>query len=967
MSASARPAHIFEPSTWAEVEDAAVSRKASLSRVSHQAIPTIIAFTEYPARCLNGSIPDLPPQPFPSYPTSSTVQQAQSRQIASHQHSNSQRHSQTTQQSGAEQQQQLDVSRQREQREYRLSNISAHEYSSEHQLHDQKTGDITAASDRRYSLHNDHQPSDNHQGHLHHLPPVASFRPKRSPQQIEDLLGLGRVDLETQTLMRRYTIDSANARPVPVLPSTDPQQTDFISPLIHPASPLFNSALYLARIHRDTPLLDLAASRHRVLSGVSEALNSKTENLRAESHAQIALAASAVDSVRRSAHTSSPFAELLGKMKHENDFDCAVNVLDDKYQHILNCQLEIDRFKHAWNVAKRFGWLLKLPSTLKASKTANISEIEQTTRQLSRASTWLKAQEGPSGPSRRWIEQELRRGLSVFVETLEDRLSRKDSSDVPHLSRVIAVLEVVDHERVVHAALAVRVNSARESLRKAARMGPISAVVRARVGGTGGGHADAVELVTRLSRAFVDGLAHVWNLARILIGRPKYNDAVDMHVPSLIAEYTENVRLVLLKDLQVVTSAALGEIDRTRAKASNEIRVPSTFLAPLHETIVDVTRVHVASLVQATKTCCVTVAQNCFENGTIGTQVPHLSLAMAEEILAEVRDVDFASIEVVTTKKQNGQTHADADSSAFVLAKTCIRIPELVLQRLRELTSDISFNDKINSGSVTSSSQKSPELPSVPGSESFFPSYQTSLPDFYGSCMLGIARSCCEFVENGIGQSIYSAVKDRFNDHVLDVLHASVTARIRAVLQESIRLYCTRMTPEVRRSARRITELRSAEGLRTSQSMDIVSASAQAVEVLMNVSLAICRARQLGADDAEVVLIQRELTEQVANVVTEAMRATGGAADMAAQIWVDVSFLIGCLCDAKSLGSEIAKAAEIFMLAKDLAADAIRLAGFSFGTAEEQNLHRTAVEPSVQRAKLLRQAMEVRASDISGV
>lgn len=710
--------------------------------------------------------------------------------------------------------------------------------------------------------------------------------------------------------------------------------------------------------------MDLAVSRRRVLSSVSDMLTADAEKLRASSHARICLAASAVDAIRRSAHNSSSFADLLANMSESNQFEAAVNLLDEKYRHILDRQEQIDRFKHVLGVIKRFSWLLQLPSALMSSENADFSEIEQTARQLLRASAWIKAQDGQSGPSRRWIERELRDGLSVFVDTLEDRLSRPGSSDLPNFSGMIAVLENVDHERVVHSALVNRVNAAKESLRKSARIVPISAVVRARVGDSGG-HGDALELVTRLSRAFVDGLTNVWNLARILASRPKYNDAVDMLVPSLIKEFTENIRVILLNESHVVTRDALREIDHARFKALKEVRVPSVYLEPLNLIVAEVADVHVSSLVRVVKTCSANLAQSCFESNSVGARLPQLAMALAEETLSEVSDFDLMSIESLAVSSVVKRKDIDKESNAFLVAKTCIRIPEMIVQRLRELISDKTIGGTSNGESVTTSSQRSNELP-LHGNESALPTFQSSLPDFYGNCVLGTARCCCEFVDNGIVEAIGSSVKEKFNDQILDVLQASVLARIRCALHESIKLYCMRLSPEVRRSARRITELRSAEGLRTSQSMDIVSASAQAVEVLLNISLAVCRARQYGAGSAEILLVQKELTEQVARVVSEAMRGSGGTADMAAQIWVDVSFLMTCLGDLRVPSSEVAKAADRFVPAKDLAAEAVRRAGFSFGSAEEENLRRTAVEPSVQRARLIRQAMDIRVADAIG-
>jgi hypothetical protein len=146
--------------------------------------------------------------------------------------------------------------------------------------------------------------------------------------------------------------------------------------------------------------------------------------------------------------------------------------------------------------------------------------------------------------------------------------------------------------------------------------------------------------------------------------------------------------------------------------------------------------------------------------------------------------------------------------------------------------------------------------------------------------------------------------------------------------------------------------------LRTSQSMEVDRASPQAVEVLLNLCRAVSAAREDGATTVEVELVQRELLGQIADALKGEMESNEGGLDMAAQIWVDVTFITTIVSDLRGSNFTARKAVDGLLNARQTAVDAVKRAGFPFSTAEEENLRRTAVAPSVQRARLMRQAMD---------
>jgi Exocyst complex component Sec5 len=920
---------VFEPSTWAEVEDAAASRKVTSSRPTDPVAVAIFGFTECPGRCVDGTVPNI-------YNQHAHI----SRQYVA---------AETTDGSA-------------------VTALPA-----------------TAAGGGIRQLD-------------WRLPPKAPARAKRNPLHIEDPLGLGRVDLESQEMVRRYTADKPGAHPVPPLPDYDDTVAVASStaalPALNPSSASFNPAFYLARIHRETPLHQLREGL-TTLSHVATALQDEAAAVRKSSHASIVLAASAVEQTRRNARAaSSPLAEFLDSMQEsgDNPFVSTEAALDEKYRHILDRQQSIDRLKRVLGIVRRFSWLFELPSALRAAAESDIIAIEGAARQLGRAREWAKVQDGAvDGPAKKWIERELEGGVTDFVNSLKQRLCGPGSLDRRHLSRLVNVLETVGHGQAVEASLYVRMGAAKDALRLARESSAVSAVVRARVGGAGQG--DAVELTARMSNAFVDGLSQFWDLARVVVSRPKWSVLIDVMLPSLVGEYAESVRDVLLTDVRMVTRDAALEVERVRSRAVKEIRIPSAHLGSLSDIADEVIDVHVSSLVRAVRSTASFLAHSCFASGVVGTQLATLAVVLAQETLSEVVGLIGSDATAVYRAGGAGDSSTTGESSAdggpglasdaashvSILATTCVRIPEFIAHALHQLVTEksrINTGSGVPSGSAsTSASFRSLDMissspsPSMRTSSTSPASASSSLraqqaiarlSDAYGNSVLGTARCCSDCLETGgVVESICAMVTEQFGDRRLDGLRSGVEARIRAVGQDAVKLYCVRLCPEVRKSARRIAELRSSEGLRTSQSMDIESASAQAVEVLLNVCMAVCRARQFGARCSEISLIERVLVEEVASTVGDAMTKASGGADMAAQIWVDVSFLSVVFGD---IGGP--KAAEGFARAQELAANAVRRvgSGSTFGNAEAQTLRRRAVDPSVTRARLVRQALGARVS-----
>lgn len=890
-------ASAFQPSTWAEVEDALASRKDAL-RASDPIIADILSFTNAPMRCIDAAVPDA-------------------------------------------------------KRPTKLSRASS-----------ALVGEV---------------------------PPTP--RVKRGNMQIDDILGLGRVDLESEAFVRRYNIEQPAPNAIPTLPVYRPGNAgaegdeEFLPPpgALNPSSKDFNPVQYLSRLHTGSTVDDLTSGL-TTLSDVSNNLRQVDDDLRASAHANLALASSVVAQARLSAQSSIGASKLLcsASAVKSNPLTVSGRTLDEKYGHILRRQSRIDTLKRVLKVVGRFGWILQLPSTLRAVGGADIQRIEDAARQVLRAQQWRIAQDTAVGPARAWIDAELEGGLDAFVATIERRLSTAAAGDQKNIARLVDVLELVEREKCVETALSARLATAKEMLRSAGRTSAVSALVRARVGAASGA-GDAVELMTRMSNAFVDGLGEFWDLARVVASRPRWSDKVDLMLPTLVTAYAESVRSALLSDSHFVSHDAALEVGRAQRRVQQELGVPVVYLRMLDEVCSQVVELHLSSLARALRSSASTIARLCLEDGTVGSQLPGLSKALVEETVSEAKDLmhmdidrsrkgvgrgDDGSSGLSHEERKSDEAGGDVtDSNLEALALTCVRVPEYVVYALRDILTERSRGQQIIVGSMASSSLLSNTASSQTGSEaaqnSGGHSSKQMISDAHGSFVLGTARCCIEFVDDGGVDSIFELVHGSL--HANQVVQwkgrlrrrkDTVKKRIHAVMIETLKVYSKRLSPEVRWSARRVAELRSAEGMRTSQSVEIESASAQAVEVLLNMSLAVCRARRLGARTQELSLVEKLLTEQVAEVLLSSMTGSSGRSDMAAQIWVDISYLIAVLCDRSAPhGAATDKAKDSFLDALSLASEAVRRAGVVFGKPEEETLRNEAVAPSVARSRIMVQAM----------
>lgn len=892
-------ASAFQPSTWAEVEDALASRKDAL-RASDPIIADIMSFTNFPTRCIDATVPDG------ERPTK------------------------------------------------QLSRSS-----------------VTPAGDA-----------------------APNPRLKRGNMQIDDILGLGRVDLESESFVRRYNDDQPAPNAIPSLPacrgSGVPDGDEEFLPLpgaLNPSSSDFNPVQYLSRLHVGSSVADLKSGLV-TLSDVANNLFKIDDDLRASAHAHLALASSEVVEARRSAQSSLEHSKLLQPFAGgSNQLEIAGRTLDEKYGHILRRQTRIDTLKRVLKVVGRFGWILQLPSTLRTVGDADIQNIEDAVRQVLRAQEWRSAQDTAAGPARAWMDAELEDGLDTFVSAIERRLSTAAAGDQKNIARLIDVLELLNREKCVESALAARLASAKELLRSAGRTSAVSALVRARVG-AGSGTGDAVELMSRMSNSFVDGLGEFWDLARIVASRPRWSDTVDLMLPTLVTAYAESVRSALLTDSRIVSHDAALEVGRAQRRAQHELGVPGAYLRMLDEVSSQVVELHLSSLARALRSSAATVTRLCVEDGSVGSKLSALTKALVEETVVEAKDLLHMDIDRTTSDEQGARSssafwHEDLESvetrghpsgsNIEALALTCVRVPEYIALALKDILNEKSRGPQIVVGSMASSSLLSNTASSQTGSEAAQNSGSHSskhvTSDAHGSLVLGAARCCIEFVDEGGVDSIFQLVRNSLHVHQmvsrkrrLRKRKDTVKKRIQVVMIEALKFYSRKLSPEVRWSVRRVAELRSAEGMRTSQSVEIESASAQAMEVLLNVSLAVCRARHLGARSQELGLVEKQLTEQVAEVLVSSMSGSSGRSDMAAQIWVDVSFLIAVLCDRSALhGAATDRAKNSFLQALSLASEAVRRAGVAFGKPEEETLRKEAVAPSVARSRIMIQAM--RAND----
>lgn len=868
-----RPAAAFEPSTWAEVEDAINSRKPHL--LAHDGVlQEILCFAEHLPTCVDAD----------------------------------------------------------------LCSTSASAHHGTDAISDPRT-DARAAGKRARMCAID-------RGLLACVSGSKCGPSKRQVTQIEDLLGLGRVDLETQSLVRRYSVSHVPERSsVPLIVPACCDESSSVCPAIDPSSSDFQASQYLQQVHKETSFHEFCVALPR-LAETSAALGSLADSRCGTARPTIEVAASAVERIRRSAASGSsafPFASFSESRALFSNTEEALNI---RYRDIIRRQQRVEVLRRALTVVENFRWVFQLPLELRSATLHDAKELEQLARQCVRAREWVHAQESMPVASSRWIRSELDSAQDSFVGMLRSGLSSPLVPSPAQIASSVAALELLDQEDAVASALATRLNRAKMQLRKAGR----ECVGQGCPAVLSGGSSQPRSPVAQLSDSFVEGLRQFWDLARVIALRRKWSDSIDVMLPSLVSDYVGLARQCLSANGNCSTRDVANDIARVCDVASSDFGVPSTSLGSLQELMHEIVDRYVSIVSRSLKNAAGHLAQEFMCGNLDSDRLPRVCLALIRKAVDDISGV---------LGRNSSTPSGVVDANALAIATACIRTPELVAvdlqNRLRELVSQ----DAFESSELLSRSTATKNLGQPEAQRTQFQA--ETVPDRVARTAIGVAKCCNHFLTEGVYETMADTIRKTVNARGVQRAYHRGLGVLQDVAHEAIRIAGKQLSTELVVSARRLGQYRQANDADPPVSMDVDTASPEAVELVLNLCISSARARGLGAGPRETELLERAMCSETLRDLRDSILEDGGKrCERPAQVWTDIVFVSEFIA-AVRLTANAPSIAEDLGRSRDRAAELVRESGFAFGTAEEETLRKKAVQPTLERARVLLQSM--RAAD----
>lgn len=879
---------VFEPSTWAEVEEALISRKPA-AQTSDTFVQQVRAFTNAPERFLATTTT-----------TASTSDQSHSRD-----------------------------------RLPRLAD-TLHVASS--------NNPPTATTDTKSSSHpstadtaSRERERDRDRGRDRRHPPHV----KRSEVQFDDLLGHGRVDLETQSFVRRYNAP-ANFKNLAMFPASSPLQrrNPTTNSDINPSSTAFRPSAYLAKVHRESTIDQLVAGK-AVLQNVKQHLDTQADAYRSEKFVSAALVESAFESTKSSLRDISPFADGSSSTRTPAlDFARAETVLKVRYEDVMQRESKLAQLQRTLAIYKRYQWVFTLAPRLRAAVNEDVTAIEQVVREYQRAVKWIQAQDDADLDV---ISQATESGFQVLFNALLTRLSSGHLSRQETM-RLVAVLVSVKREDLLTEALSKRMAHALDGLRKAVRSVDIAAIVTVR--GTGKVESDVADLVSRASVAFVEGVSHVWRLGRVLMSQERWTRPVDTQLSQLCAAYAQVLREHLLTDVSLLSPKVVRQIAAVRGKILTDLQIAHESVLPLDDVIAEVVELFFKALANGVRLDAEQAAIRAVRNDTIGAPSAQLVCDIATEALGQV---DVALVQGLHGSSDDGggpasvgrfgvreddappsslrvdggtpgsgpPTAAGVASSAEVLAVACAEAPAIFAQEVHErmLRTDVEAD----------------------------------------ASALKVAVCCTEMC-----RSVIDRIRDKLQISGVQDLRAAykqtkeTLEAVRSIQEKSIARYVELVSRSLRDAARALVsfpEDERGDSVSRTVPIKIEGVSKGVSELTLQLALITISTRRRSANKGLIEHILLELIREIGATLVDVLSTDKVAYDRAAQLWVDVTFVQDMVTrGADGEREAVQKALDGFARVKERAVQAVLADGFSFSLADMQTLRETVITAAVKEA-----------------
>lgn len=840
----------FEPSTWAEVEEALASRKTAI-QISNPFVANVRAFTDAPERFISSSN-ESPPIP-----------------------------SQTT-----------------------------------------------TASELLSSDGEDVPPAQDLQRSLARKRPRPPPRIKRNDGQFDDLLGLGRVDVESMSFVRRYS-SNPNVDDFSMTP-TSVNGKNFSHAPLNPSSEAFDPTIYLNKIHHATTLKDLVRGK-RILKTLRERFDAEAEHIRGEKYVSAVLVQAEFEAIKNSVRSESPFAsgqdgEETGKLFAE-----AEHMLKTRYEVVLRREEKLAGLRRTLGVYTRYQWVFGLGTRLRSSVTEGITAIENAVREYLRGLKWLEAQEGANV---KVIGNDINDGFQYFLSCLLDQLST--GHFLSHeMSRLVAVLTSVKRADVISEALSKRMSFAVDGLKKSIHVVD-AGVILDEQDSSGKTHRDTTQLITRASEAFFEGLSHLWRLGRVLIGQERWQRTIDVQLLQFSDAYAKILRENLKGDFSYASREAVKEISSVRRRAISDLQIPLSCLSPVVEANNEITECFLRSISTSVETNAGRIATHVVQSGTVGTAAAQ---RLASSLLEAMSQVDNALIgleekgpegTVESTTASHSTSHETEygtedtsegpETGVKLLGRTCAEAPGRFARHVEGLMKENNSDVKLKSLKLAVCCT---ELLSTVVDKIWVKSGETSVFD---------RRAVKRYL---------SGSKVIINE-ILDTCTGSYVQLVSSPLQQLVGGLVSFPEEELEDSVSRTIPIKI-EGI-----------SKSANEVALQLALITIETRK-GSDSTELVrTILLSLVRDVGSTLIEVLSTDKLIYHRAAQLWVDVSYIQDMITKgAKSDTVGLQDALDAYSRVKVRAVQAVLADGYSFSLADMDVLKENVVATGMRRAHMV--------------
>lgn len=773
-----------------------------------------------------------------------------------------------------------------------------------------------------------------------HHRPIAQL--KRSEAQFDDLLGHGRVDLDTESFVRRYAAP-ANFKQLTMFPSPIGHRKP--SP-INPSIDVFDPAVYLAKVHHDSTLDQLAAG-NAVLQQVKRHLDAQADTFRSDKFVKAALVEAAFESTKASLIAESPFANGIAPLSSEQSFEQAETILKTRYEDVMKREAKLVRLKRTLTVFNRYRWVFTLGARLRSAASEDVSIVEETIREYQRALEWLKAQEGADLDV---VARAIESGFHVLFDALLTRLSSGASSR-QETTRLVSVLVSVRREDLLTKALTKRMATALEGLQKAVRSVDIAAIVTVR--GAGRLESDVADLNARASSAFIDGISHVWRLGRVLITQERWARSVEAQLIQLCASYAQVLREHLLSDVSFVSADAVRQVFSVRETALSELQVTESCLTPLEDVLMEVVDLFYKALASAVRADAEQAAVQAVRTDTVGTHAAQTLCTIAMDALAQT------SATVPPTQTIN-QRRSDRPAGCEEVESQSSSHSEGVGSVVVSGSGGASGSCSDGSRGVTSSarllSAACLEAPTIFAQE--VEERMNTIDSDMAGGVLKVAVCCADLCKNVVRCIADAALECGAASGRSARRQSRVTFdAVNAVHERALQRYVGLVGQPLREAARALISFPEEEvgdAVRRAAPIRINGVSKSASELTLQLALVAIATRRKSANKSLVEKIVLQVVHVVGDTLLDALSTHKLAYHRAAQLWVDVSFLQDAVTNGADDNSRAVQTAITgFFRVKERAVQAVLADGFGFSVADTQTLKDTVVATAIQESMMV--------------